>query len=72
MDIRAHVVALNERRLNVFNQLQAKLDETAGRERSVEENAVIERMDADIDAIDAEIRSFVARETREQEAAAIR
>lgn len=72
MDIRAHVIKLNEQRLNVFNQLQAKLDETEGRERSEEENQVIARMDADIDRLDAEIREFVVRETREREAAELR
>jgi hypothetical protein len=69
MDIRARVEALNAERLNVVEQLRAELDATAGRERSVEEQTKIDRMDARIDEIDAEVREFVARETREREAA---
>ena len=72
MDIRAHVVALNEQRITVIEQLRAKLEETAGRERSAEEDTVIVRMEADIDRIKSEIDGFVAVETRAQEAAALR
>jgi len=72
MDIRSHVIALNENRARVVEQLRGELDATAGRERSAEEAAKIARMDAEIDGIDAEIREFVARETREQEAAQLR
>lgn len=72
MDIRSRVIALNSERLNVVEQLRAELDATAGRERSEEENTKIARMDARIDEIDAEVRDFVERETREQEAAALR
>jgi HK97 family phage major capsid protein len=72
MDIRAHVIALNEDRARVVEQLRAELDATAGRERSAEEAQKIARMDARIDEIDAEVREFVARETREREAAELR
>jgi HK97 family phage major capsid protein len=72
MDIRAHVIALNTDRLRVVEQLRAELDATAGRERSEEEKAKIARLDARIDEIDAEVREFVTRETREQEAAVLR
>jgi len=72
MDVRAHVVALNGQRLNVVEQLRAELDATAGRERNQEEATKIARLDARIDEIDAEIREFVARETREREAATLR
>ena len=72
MDIRAHVIALNEDRARVVEQLRAELDATAGRERSAEEAQKIARMDARIDEIDAEVREFVGRETREREAAELR
>jgi HK97 family phage major capsid protein len=72
MDIRAHVIALNEQRARVVSELRAELDATAGRERNQEEAAKIARLDARIDEIDAEVREFVARETREQEAAVLR
>ena len=72
MDIRAHVVALNESRMRVFNELQAELDATAGRVRNEEEKAKIARLDARIDELDAEVREFVSRETRETESAQLR
>jgi len=72
MDVRAHVIALNGQRLNVVEQLRAELDATAGRERNQEEATKIARLDARIDEIDAEIREFVQRETREREAATLR
>lgn len=72
MDIRNHVIALNEDRARVVEQLRAELDYTAGRERTAEETAKIGRLDARIDEIDAEVREFVARETREREAATLR
>lgn len=72
MDIRAQVIALNEQRVRVVNELRNELDATAGRERTTEETAKIERIDADIARIDSEIREFVARETREQEAGTLR
>lgn len=52
MDIAAQTLALRQERLNVYNQLNTKLDETKGRERSEEEKTVIARMDARIDEID--------------------
>jgi HK97 family phage major capsid protein len=72
VDIRAHVITLNETRARVFNELKAVLDDTAGRERNEEEKAVIARLDARIDELDAEVREYVARATRENEAAELR
>lgn len=72
MDIRSHVIALNEDRARVVDQLRSELDYTAGRERTAEEAQKIARLDARIDEIDAEVREFVARETREREAASLR
>jgi HK97 family phage major capsid protein len=72
MDIRSRVIALNSERLNVVEQLRTELEATAGRERSEEEATKIARLDARIDEIDTEVRDFVARETREQEAATLR
>jgi len=72
MDIRAHVIALNEDRARVVSELRADLDATQGRERNQEEIAKIAKLDARIDAIDVEVREFVTRETRETEAAALR
>lgn len=72
MDIRLQTLALREERMNVFNQLQAELDATAGRERSAEEATKIERMDARIDEIDAEVRDLDRRFHRENEAATLR
>lgn len=72
MDVRAHVVALNEQRMKVVSELNGVLDDTAGRERNEEEKTKIARLDARISEIDAEVREFVARETRESEAAQLR
>jgi HK97 family phage major capsid protein len=72
MDIRAHVEKLNEKRLRAWDAQKAELDNTAGRERTAEEQARIERMDAEIDELDAEIREYVMRERRESEAAQLR
>ena len=72
MDIRKRVEALNAERLGIVEQLRAELDATIGRERSVEEQTKIDRMDARIDEIDAEVREFVTRETREREAGELR
>ena len=72
MDVRAHVIKLNETRARVWSELQGVLDDTAGRERSEEDKAKIARLDARIDEIDAEVRDSVTREVREVEAAALR
>ena len=66
MDINNHIKGLNEARIRAWEAQKAELDATAGRERSAEEQARIERMDADIDRLDAEIRTFVQREQRER------
>ena len=72
MDIRAHVVALNEQRINVIEQIRGELVATAGRERTAEEAVKIERMEADVARLKAEIDEFVAVETRNAEAVALR
>jgi HK97 family phage major capsid protein len=72
MDIRAHVVKLNEQRINVIEQIRGELIATQGRDRSGEESAKIERMEADCLRIKNEIDEFVAIETRAVEAAQLR
>lgn len=71
MDIRAHVISLNENRLRVINELRGVLDATLGRDRNEEEKANIARLDQRIMDIDAERTEFIAREIREQESAAL-
>ena len=72
MDIRSRVIALNEERARVVEQERALLDATAGRDRTGEETQTFQRIDADFDRIDNEIRDLVARETRQREAEALR
>lgn len=76
MDIRAHVVALNERRLRINHEMQAFVDDCIkrhpGEPMSAEETEQYNRYNTDIDAIDAEVRTFVAREESEREAAQLR
>ena len=72
MDINNHIKGLNEARIRAWEAQKAELDATAGRERNAEEQARIDRMDAEIDNLDKEIRSFVQRENRERESAALR
>jgi len=76
MDIREHVVALNETRLKVWEEAKGFLErvqkEHPGAEMNAEERTQWDRYNARIDEIDAEVRSFVDRETREQENAALR
>ena len=72
MDIREQTLALREERMNVFNQLQSRLDETAGKERSEEDKAVIARMDDRIDEIDATVQDLDRRYRRELEAGQLR
>jgi HK97 family phage major capsid protein len=72
VDIRSHVVALNEKRARAWEAQKAVLEATTGRDRSAEEVQTLVRMDEELDALDSEIREFVGRETREQEAAKLR
>jgi HK97 family phage major capsid protein len=76
MDIRAHVVALNESRIRAFNALTAHLDECVaahpGQPMTAEERQTEDRISAEIDSLEAEIRRFVDQETREQESAKVR
>lgn len=76
MDIRAHVIALNEKRMGAAEALKAHVDEChrahPGEPMTGEEREKFDRINADIDTLEAEIRSFVDRETRERESAQLR
>lgn len=73
-DMREHVKALNERRIRIAQEQRNYIDDChrrhPGEPFTAEENETLARQDADLEACDAEIRSFVAREQRETEAAA--
>jgi len=74
--MKEHVVALNERRIRIATEQRNYIDDChrahPGEPFTAEENATLARQDADIMALDAEIRSFVDRETRETENAQAR
>ncbi len=76
MDIRSHVVALNENRIKAAKALNDHLDECVktnpGQPLSEEQRTVQDRMTQEIDALEAEITRFVDQETREQESAKVR
>ena len=76
MDIREHVIALNERKLNINRQQQVFIDDAIARHPgepfTAEEAQTIARMDADIDAITEEVRQYVAREERASDDASLR
>jgi HK97 family phage major capsid protein len=76
MDMREHVIALNERRIRINKEQQDLIDrrikDNPGEPFSEEDRATIARMDADIDALQTEVESFVARETRENDDATLR
>lgn len=72
MDIRAHVINLNETRARVWEEGKRLLDDTVGREMSAEERQTWDRLNERLNEIDEQVRSFVAREQREREAAEIR
>ena len=76
MDIREHVVALNEKRARAAKQLNDHLDEChnahPGEVMSEEERAKEQRISDEIDALEDEIRRFVAREEREKTSAELR
>lgn len=72
MDIRAHVISLNETRARVWEEGKRLLDDTAGREMSAEERQTWDRLNERLNEIDEQVRSFVAREQREREAAEVR
>jgi HK97 family phage major capsid protein len=67
MDIALQTQALREQRMKAYNALNTRLDETAGKVRSEEEKAVIARMDAEIDELDAQIALAVKQERRAAE-----
>ena len=76
MDIRAHVTALNDKRITAAKALNDHLDACHARHpgevMSGEEREVEDRINAEIDGLENEIRRFVAQETREQESAKLR
>lgn len=76
MDIREHVIALNEKRARAAKQLNDHLDECHNRHpgevMSEEEREKETRIQDEIDGLEEEIRRFVAREERERESAKLR
>lgn len=70
--IRARVIELNTERINIIEQHRAELVATQGRERSVEEEAKLARMEADIQRLTREVNDLVLSETRANEAAELR
>ncbi len=76
MDIVAHVKALNTERIKAAKALTDHVDEChaahPGQPMSGEEKEKLDRINADIDRLEAEVRTFVAMETREQESAKVR
>lgn len=76
MDIRAHVKALNENRLVAAKALNDHLDACVsahpGQPMTAEEITIENRINDEINALEAEITRFVDRETREQESAKVR
>lgn len=76
MDIREHVIALNERKMNINRQQQVFIEDAIARHPgeplNEEEKATVARMDAEIDAIVDEVRQFVAREERANDDATLR
>ncbi len=65
MDITAQTRALREQRMKAFNELNTKLEESAGRVRSDEEKAVITRIDAEIVDLDEQV-ALLDRQLRRQ------
>ncbi len=76
MDVREHVIALNTTRMKVWEEAKAHLEDCQQRhpteEMSGEERAKWDAFNARLDAIDAEVKTFVDREAREADAAASR
>lgn len=76
MDIREHVIALNTTRLKVWEEAKAHLDDCQrahpALEMNAEERAKWDALNARIDAIDSEVKTFVDRERGEAEAATSR
>lgn len=72
MDIRGRVEALNEQRLRAWEQGKELLEATEGRQMDAEELQKFERINTEINDIDAEVRALVDRETRDREAGILR
>ena len=68
MDMREHVIALNERRIKINKEQQDLIDkritENPGEPFSAEDRATIAKMDADIDAISRSEERRVGKECR--------
>jgi HK97 family phage major capsid protein len=72
VEIREHVIALNTKRMKAWEEGKRLLDDTAGKEMSAEERQTWNRINDEINEIDAAVRQFVDIETRESEAAKLR
>lgn len=77
MDMREHVIALNEQRLRIWEQAKTHLEECqrahpTEAKMTAEEQAKWDALNADIDALDAQRDSFIAREERERDSATAR
>ena len=76
MDIKSHVEALNASRITAMKELNDHFDAVVkahpGLPMNEEEKAVQSRINDEIDDLEAEIKRFVAQETREQESAKVR
>lgn len=76
MDIRAHVIALNTERMKAAKALEDHVDQChashPGQPMTAEEKEKLDRINADIDRLENEVRTFVDMETREQESAKVR
>lgn len=74
MDIQAHIAALNEKRGKAHKALNDHFDSivASGRPMNEEEKAVEDRINAEIDQLEDEIRRFVNHEQRERQGAELR
>ena len=72
MAIEDYTKKLREERMNLWNQWEAELVATGGRDRSEEEKAKLARMEARLDDIDREVVNIDGRAHREREAAQLR
>jgi HK97 family phage major capsid protein len=76
MDLHTHVRALNEKRMNAVNALNNHLEEChrrhPGVKMSAAEKATEDRINAEIDEYEAEIRRYVDQDRRERDSAGLR
>lgn len=73
-NVRAHVIALNEKRIRAWDAIQARLEEVAkrGDGMSSEDHEFLARANADIKALDEERNHYIEFETRAKESETIR